>query len=62
VPVPGYIILFPVTVNKKNIGLICIEGAREGFPKSTKSHLNYLRMLRDQTVVATKQTFRSDNK
>jgi hypothetical protein len=62
VPAPGYIILFPVTVNKKNIGLICIEGDKQGFPKITKSHLNYLRMLRDQTVIATKQSFRSDIK
>jgi HD-like signal output (HDOD) protein len=60
--VPGYIILFPVTINKKNIGLICIEGDRKGFPNITRGHLNYLRILRDQVVFATKQSLRHDDK
>lgn len=49
---PLYIILLPVTVNKKNIGLICLEGAQKGFKTIAKGHLNYLRILRDQIILA----------
>jgi eukaryotic-like serine/threonine-protein kinase len=49
---PLYIILLPITVNHKNIGLICLEGAQKGFKDIAKSHLNYLRILRDQIILA----------
>lgn len=52
VPSPGYLILLPITVNKKNIGIYCIEGEKKGFDKISKGVLGYLRMLRDQTVFA----------
>ena len=48
---PLYIILLPIMVNKKNIGLICLEGSQKGFNNITKGHLNYLRILRDQIVL-----------
>jgi eukaryotic-like serine/threonine-protein kinase len=49
---PLYIILLPITVNHKNIGLICLEGAQKGFQNIARSHLNYLRILRDQIILA----------
>ncbi|MDZ4163661.1 MAG: HDOD domain-containing protein [Smithellaceae bacterium] len=57
-PATGYLVLFPVSLNKKNIGLISIEGSRAGFPSITRGHLNYLRILRDQTVMAMRQSSR----
>ena len=56
--VGGYLLIFPVTINKKNIGLICIEGDKNGLDNIERTHLNYLRMLRDQIVIATKQPTR----
>jgi len=57
-PIAGYIIIFPVTINKKNIGLICIEGSTTGFSSISRNCLNYLKILRDQIVIATTQSFR----
>jgi eukaryotic-like serine/threonine-protein kinase len=51
-----YLILLPISVNKKNIGLICLEGEQSGFDRITKGHLNYLRILRDQIVLAITRT------
>ena len=61
-PLPGYMILFPVSVNKKNIGLICIEGDSKGFETISRTYLNYLKILRDQIVIATRQSLRSPDK
>lgn len=55
VPVGSYLLIFPVTINKRNIGLICVEGEKGGFEKIERVHLNYLRIMRDQIVIATKQ-------
>ena len=55
IPVPSYLILLPITINKKNIGLFCLEGERKGFPNVSHGHLNYLRILRDQTILAIRQ-------
>jgi eukaryotic-like serine/threonine-protein kinase len=49
---PLYLILLPISVNKKNIGLICLEGEQSGFDQISKGHLNYLRILRDQIILA----------
>jgi eukaryotic-like serine/threonine-protein kinase len=49
---PLYLVLLPITVDSKNIGLICLEGEQEGFKHIAKGHLNYLRILRDQIVLA----------
>ena len=50
-----FIILLPILINKKPFGMFYVEGDREGFEKISGSHLNYLRILRDQTVMAIKQ-------
>lgn len=47
-----YLILLPITVNQKNIGLVCLEGEVSGFDVISKGNLNYLRILRDQIVMA----------
>ncbi|HMK65892.1 MAG TPA: hypothetical protein VK564_08855, partial [Thermodesulfobacteriota bacterium] len=49
---PLYIILLPIAVNQKNIGLICLEGAQKGFKNIARGHLNYLKILRDQIILA----------
>ncbi len=52
---PSYVILLPLTVGEKIIGLYYLEGARSGFQDISKGQLNYLRILRDQTVMAIRQ-------
>ncbi len=52
---PAYLILLPITINKKSIGLVCLEGEQKGFKDISKADLNYLRILRDQIVVAVSQ-------
>jgi len=58
----GYILLLPVTINKKNIGLICVEGEQRGYPNIRRADLNYLRILRDQAVLATRQSLMPEGK
>ncbi|MBA4371760.1 MAG: hypothetical protein C0402_02735 [Thermodesulfovibrio sp.] len=55
VPAAVYIILLPISINKKNIGLFCLEGQQQGFGDISKEYFNYLRILRDQTVLAIRQ-------
>jgi len=50
-----FIILLPIVINKKPIGLFYIEGVSAAFEKVTAEELKYLTMLRDQTVLAIKQ-------
>jgi HD-like signal output (HDOD) protein len=50
-----FIIILPIVINKKPIGLVYIEGDRMAFGKVTAGELKYLTMLRDQTVLAIKQ-------
>ncbi len=50
-----FVILLPILINKKPFGMFYVEGDRDGFEKISGSHLNYLRILRDQTVMAIKQ-------
>lgn len=52
---PSFAILLPLTINKRNIGLYYLDGKREGFKDISKGQFNYLRILRDQTVLAIKQ-------
>jgi hypothetical protein len=54
----GYLLIFPVTINKRNIGLICVEGEKKGLENVERVQLNYLRIMRDQIVIATKQPAR----
>lgn len=50
-----FIVLLPIIVNSKPIGMFYIEGDSEGFGKISGSHLNYLKILRDQSVMAIRQ-------
>ncbi len=50
-----FIVLLPIIVNNKPIGMFYVEGDRDGFQKISGSHFNYLKILRDQTVVGIKQ-------
>ncbi|NTU43389.1 MAG: HDOD domain-containing protein, partial [Nitrospirales bacterium] len=62
-PTPGYMLLFPISVNRKNIGLICIEGEKKAFGNISRTCLSYLKILRDQIVTATRQSVRpADNR
>ncbi|MFO0752163.1 MAG: HDOD domain-containing protein [Thermodesulfovibrionales bacterium] len=50
-----FVVLLPITISSKPIGLFYIEGDREGFGKIAGSHFNYLKIIRDQAVVAIRQ-------
>ncbi len=50
-----FVIILPIIINKKPIGLFYIEGHKTAFGKVTAEELKYLTMLRDQTVLAIKQ-------
>jgi HD-like signal output (HDOD) protein len=51
-PRPCYLILLPIVVSKKVIGLVCLEGETAGVAIISKGHFNYLKILRDQIVLA----------
>ena len=50
-----YMILLPISIKSKNIGLICLEGLQDGLQDMSKEYLNYMRILRDQIMLAIKQ-------
>lgn len=50
-----FLILLPITVKAKPIGIFYIEGEKANFSKITAGQLNYLKVLRDQTVMSIKQ-------
>ena len=50
-----FVILLPIVINGKPIGMFYVEGEKENFGKISGGHLNYLKILRDQTVMAIKQ-------
>jgi len=50
-----FIILLPIIINNKPIGMFYIEGDKGSFQKISGGQLNYLKILRDQTVMAIKQ-------
>ncbi|HIJ60864.1 MAG TPA: HDOD domain-containing protein [Nitrospirae bacterium] len=50
-----FIILLPIVVNELTIGIYYIEGQQEELSKISSMHLNNLKILRDQTVMAIKQ-------
>ncbi|MBN2655031.1 MAG: HDOD domain-containing protein [Nitrospirae bacterium] len=52
---PIFVIILPIVVNKKPLGLFYLEGERDSFSKLTASQLNYLKIMRDQAVLAIKQ-------
>ncbi|MCE5311585.1 MAG: HDOD domain-containing protein [Nitrospiraceae bacterium] len=52
---PIFVIVLPIVVNKKPLGLFYLEGEKDSFSKLTASQLNYLKIMRDQAVLAIKQ-------
>ncbi|KAF0179168.1 MAG: serine/threonine protein kinase [Nitrospirae bacterium] len=50
-----YVIVLPIIVNAKPIGLFYAEGARDSLKTITGGQLKYLTILRDTTVLAIKQ-------
>jgi GAF domain-containing protein len=54
-PSQAFIILLPIIINNKLIGMFYIEGDKGGFQTVSSGQLNYLKILRDQTVMAIKQ-------
>lgn len=51
----SFIIILPIIINAKPLGVFYIEGEKDSFKNVTKGMLNYLKILRDQTVLAVKQ-------
>ncbi|OPY75601.1 MAG: HDOD domain protein [Syntrophorhabdus sp. PtaU1.Bin153] len=51
---PVFLILLPVVVKEKAIGIVYIEGKAEEFKKILPSHLNYVKILHSQAVLAIK--------
>ncbi|MBF0560270.1 MAG: HDOD domain-containing protein [Nitrospirae bacterium] len=51
----SFVVLLPIIIEKKPVGLFYVEGDKKGLQKISASQLNYLRILRDQTVVAIRQ-------
>ena len=50
-----FIVLLPIIINKKPVGMFYVEGDKKGLQKISAGQLNYLKILRDQTVVAIRQ-------
>jgi hypothetical protein len=50
-----YMILLPISIKDKNIALITLEGLQDGLPEMSQEYLNYMKILRDQIVLAIKQ-------
>ena len=55
VPQGIFVVLLPIVINGKPIGMFYVEGEKMNFGKISGGHLNYLKILRDQTVMAVKQ-------
>jgi hypothetical protein len=51
-PTPRYIVLLPLVVDHKALGLFCVEGDQTSAHLLTPALLNYLKVLRGQAVVA----------
>ena len=50
-----YMILLPISVKNKNIGLVILEGVQDGLQEMSQEYLNYMKILRDQIILAIKQ-------
>lgn len=50
-----FIILLPIVINKKPIGMFYVEGEKKDLQKISGNHLVYLKILRDQAVMAINQ-------
>ena len=50
-----YIITIPLIVRDKSIGMIYIEGKKEGLTDIMPSHFHYIKILHDQAVIAIRK-------
>jgi HD-like signal output (HDOD) protein len=50
--VPSYVMVLPTVVKGKTIGLLYIEGKREGLVNILPAHLNYITILHGQALLA----------
>lgn len=50
-----FVILLPIIINNKPLGIFYIEGEKGSFKNITSGLLNYLKTMRDQTVLAVRQ-------
>jgi HD-like signal output (HDOD) protein len=50
-----FVVLLPIVIKSKPIGMFYIEGEKGNFKNISAGQLNYLKILRDQTVMAVKQ-------
>ena len=55
IPDNVFVIILPIVISGKPLGLFYIEGEKTAFSRITSEELKYLTMLRDQTVLAIKQ-------
>lgn len=49
---PVFLMLLPIIVKEKAIGIVYIEGKTEEFEKILPSHLNYVKILHSQAILA----------
>lgn len=52
---PALLILLPIVVKERPIGLVYLEGDPEYAESISSAHLNYLQVLRNQIMLAIKQ-------
>jgi hypothetical protein len=50
-----FLIILPIIVNAKPLGMFYIEGEKKSIQNLSGGLLNYLKIMRDQTVLAIKQ-------
>jgi len=53
-PEPSFLVLLPIVVNQVSFGFIMIEGPQDQGKNLMKHHLNSVRMLLNQIVLAIK--------
>lgn len=55
VPSSVFVVILPIIVSSKPLGMFYIEGEKRSIQNITGGLLNYLKIMRDQTVLAIKQ-------
>jgi len=52
---PAFLMVLPIAVKERSIGMIYVEGRREALAAIEPSHLHYLKVLHDQAVLAIRK-------
>jgi hypothetical protein len=52
---PVFLMIMPIVIKNKPIGMIYMEGQREALSKIQPNHFHYLKVLRDQAVLAIRK-------